>query len=130
MGRMGSITLHGQFSLSGSRLLPSPGTLYKLMGRGVYLILLMVFLNDITSVVRTKAAPAVVQEPRLFNVAQDFLDAPLVRPSVAARFVAEVGGRRAAVGVRDGIGVATGGLGICHRLGNLTERREDLKTSH
>ena len=25
MGRMGSITLHGQFSLSGSRLLPSPG---------------------------------------------------------------------------------------------------------
>ena len=26
MGRMGSITLHGQFSLSGSRLLPSPGT--------------------------------------------------------------------------------------------------------
>ena len=25
MGRMGSITLHGQFSLSGSRSLPSPG---------------------------------------------------------------------------------------------------------
>ena len=25
MGRMGSITMHGQLSLSGSRLLPSPG---------------------------------------------------------------------------------------------------------
>ena len=28
MGRMGSITLHGQFSLSGSLLLPSPGTVW------------------------------------------------------------------------------------------------------
>ena len=97
-------------------------------------ILLLVFLSAvgviyIKCIERTKAAPAVVQEPRLFNVAQDFLDAPLVCPPVAARFVAEVGGRRA-VGVRDGIGVATGGLGICHRLGNLEEEREDLKTSH
>ena len=33
MGRLGSITLHSQFSLSGSRLLPSPGTAVPLMPR-------------------------------------------------------------------------------------------------
>ena len=107
---------------------------YKTILIYLYFILLFVFLNavgDINCIVRTKAAPAVVQEPRLLDVAQDFLDAPLVGPSVAARLVAEVGGRRA-VGVRDGIGVATGGLGICHRLGNLEERRQrgELKNSH
>ena len=35
MGRMGSITLHGQFSLSGSRLLPSPGTWMSWTGRAL-----------------------------------------------------------------------------------------------
>ena len=89
----------------------------------LYFILLLNAVGDIKIIVRTtKAAPAVVQEPRLLDVAQDLLDAPLVGPSVAARLVAEVGGRRA-VGVRDGIGVATGGLGICYRLGNLEEGR-------